>query len=117
MAIHPIDLSTIYTQLDKVAKYNASQNQNTQIASAMNQEQVAQTNQQKAKGVEATHENQETDSAKIKDQAKGQDGDGNGDEAGKKSRNGQDFKSQEELAKRIIKIKDPRLGNYVDVRR
>ena len=62
MAIHPIDLSTVYSQMDKVAKYSASQNQQAQAASQVSNTQAANEQFQKTQGVQQAAQ-QDTDTA------------------------------------------------------
>ena len=111
MAIQPIDLSTMYSQMDKVAKYNASQTQNAQIASQISNDMKAQAELQKSQAVQEAAKNQ-PDSGKI------QEGEGGGSSA--YSGGGKRKKPQEEEnppAKKLIKLSDPDLGHIIDITR
>ena len=112
MAIHPIDLSTVYTQLDTVAKLTpASQNQNQQLASSMAIVQEGQKLQEEAEGVKQLEQSSETDSAKITDQKKSGNENPQSEKREKKS-----LQSDEVIEKKKkIQISDPRLGNHIDV--
>ena len=111
MAIHPIDLSVVYTQMDNVAKFNASQNQ---VAQAINQSALdkgAIDNLEKSKTVQEAAKNEST-STKIK-----KDG-GSGGGSGAYQGNGKKRRSSEEENKKSDgqqEISDPRLGLHVDI--
>lgn len=107
MAIHPIDLSTVYSQMDKVAKYSASQNQNTELAGMVNMNKAVQDDMKKAQSVQETAKNSETDSAKIKDE------NSSGNEGSPSKKKNDD--SHEEEKPRMIEIQDPKLGNIIDI--
>jgi len=107
MAIHPIDLSTVYSQMDKVAKYSASQNQNTELAGMVNMNKAVQDDMKKAQSVQETAKNSEADSAKIKDE---NSSDSEGSSPKKKNN-----ESQEEEKPRMVEIQDPGLGNIIDI--
>lgn|SRR5574344_965896 len=113
MAIQPIDLSTIYTQMDKVAKYNASQDQNAQLANSVNLNKTIQTNLEKTQQVQQTANNQ-IDAMKVKPDGKQSE---QQDEEQKKK----DKKKEEEVQKvnpqKTIEIKDPLLGQHIDITR
>ena len=51
MAIQPIDLSTVYSQMDKMGQFNASQIQSASMANRANMEKAAQQDSEKAKTV------------------------------------------------------------------
>ena len=111
MALQPIDLSTVYSQMDKVAKYNASQTQTAQIAHQMGQERLTQVELQKSQSVNEAAKNK-ADSAKIKDGDGGQQA--YGGSSGKKQRQEEDQSSEE---KKTVQITDPRLGQHIDITR
>lgn len=108
MAIHPIDLSTVYTQMDKVAKYSASQNQNAELAGMVNLNKSVQEDMQKAQSVQQTGKDQETDSSKIKDEKKSGE---NGKQFSGKNKN----ENEEDDVPKKIEIQDSNLGNSFDI--
>ncbi len=110
MALQPIDLSTVYSQMDKVAKYNASQAQNTQIVSELSQERFSQENLQKAHTVSEAAKN-EADSPKIKNDAHGSSQNAPYGNSRRKSQ------KEEENSKKVVQITDPRLGQHIDITR
>ena len=52
MGIQPIDLSVVYSQMDNVSKFNASQNQLVQAANQQGRDKVASENLEKSKTVQ-----------------------------------------------------------------
>lgn len=112
MAIHPIDLSTVYQQMDTVAKMTASQNQNIQLSGAINVQQVVQKENEKAKAVQELNKGEGSSSTKIKDDKK-QDSSQQGSGARKNTAGQEDGSQSEAVVMRSIK--DPRMGQHVDV--
>ncbi|MBP5697105.1 MAG: hypothetical protein J6X11_10745 [Treponema sp.] len=111
MAIHPIDLSVVYTQMDNVAKFNASQNQ---VAQAINQSALdkgAIDNLEKSKTVQEAAKNEST-STKIKKDGGSGGGSGAYQGNGKKRRSSDDGKEKNDGQQ---EISDPRLGLHVDI--
>lgn len=110
MAIQPIDLSTMYSQIDKVAQLNASQTHAAHIANKEGIEKATQESLQKSKMVQETQN--DATSTKI-----GQDGGGASASGGgsKKSakKNGED--NDEGEVKKQWEISDPRLGRHIDI--
>lgn len=110
MSVQPIDLSTMYSQLDNVAKFNASQNASTQILNQLNINRAALENLEKSKSVNEVSKD-DGDSEKVN-----KDGHNNSDEemssAEKKERVGR----EEEIEKpRQWEFTDPRLGRHIDI--
>jgi len=111
MAIHPIDLSVVYTQMDNVAKFNASQNQ---VAQAINQatlDKGALDNLEKSKTVQEAAKNEST-STKIKKDGGSGSGSSLYQGKGKKRRSPDDEKEKSDVQQ---EISDPRLGLHVDI--
>lgn len=106
MAIHPIDLSTIYSQLDNVAKFNASQNQNVQNAAGIMHSVTVAQEAEKAKAVQETAKN-ESSADEIKD-------DSENSSSEEKEKSDKKENSQEEEHKQI-EITDPKLGQHIDI--
>ncbi len=57
MAIQPIDLQTMYAQIQNVAKQAAFQQQGLQLADSMQQENIIKQNEEMAQRVKETEEN------------------------------------------------------------
>lgn|SRR5574344_835771 len=111
MAIQPIDLSTIYTQMDKVAKYNASQDQNAQLANAVGMNKTIQENLEKTQQVQQAANNK-VDTMKINPDEKKSEQE-NKDKQKKKEKDN----VPEEAKKKLTEIKDPLLGQHIDITR
>ena len=110
MAIQPIDLSTMYSQMDKVAKYNASQNQNAQLANSVSIGKSVQTNLEKAQQVKQT--------AKNELEAMNVNADGKQSEQNTSSKKQKQKKEEEaQPEKKQQEIKDPLLGQHIDITR
>ena len=107
MAIHPIDLQAVFSQLDNVAKFGANQNQNADMAGMINISQNVKNDMEKASSVQKTPEDNKTDSTKIKDN--------NSKNSENQSSSRKDSQEEEPEKKRQIEITDPRLGNHIDV--
>lgn len=113
MGIQPIDLSTVYSQMDKVGQMNASQVQNAHLANRQHLEKAAQIQAQKAQSVNETSQSGEP--AKIK--ADVNQGGGFGQtlmqDGEKKRASGNEPQETEKPAP--YEIKDPNLGRHIDV--
>ncbi len=113
MAIHPIDLSTVYTQLDNVAKLTpASQNQNQQLAFSLTIAQESQKSQLAEEGVKELNESSESTSTKITDE---KNSSGESSFYGKKNDKKEKDEEKEDSAPVRKKISEPNLGNHIDI--
>ena len=65
MAIQPIDLSTVYSQMDKMGQFNATQVQNAHMASRAHLEKTAQQDSEKARTVQEASKNKDSNSIKA----------------------------------------------------
>ena len=105
MAIQPIDLQTLYSQLETVSKTVAFQQQGMQLQNSIQQEEQSKRLQQKQQAVEAASANEEGPLA-VKDR-KG---------SSPQEQGSGDKKSEEKNDKTVFEvIKDPRLGQHVDI--
>ncbi len=113
MGIQPIDLSTIYSQMDKIGQLNATQVQNAHMVNRQHLEKTAQQQSQKAQTVLETKQGEE--SSKIKTDVS-QSG-GSGQELLKKNENSNKNKedSLEQEQKKRYEIRDLNLGQHIDV--
>lgn len=114
VALQPIDLSTIYSQMDKVGQFNASQTQGAAMANRSRLEKTAQEDTQKANTVQQA--SKDKDSNKIKADVSQGGGAGQtllGEDQNKK---GQPSQSEEELpVRKIYEFKDPNAGQHIDI--
>ena len=109
MAIQPIDLSTMYSQMDNVAKFSASQNQLAQVVNQVGADRVAQDTSEKAKTVQEVAKEDSEAGTINKDARKGS----SNEQRQAKARN-KDSQEEEEPPKQY-EFTDPRLGRHIDI--
>ena len=111
MALHPIDLQTLYTQLENVSKGVAFQQHGLQLREAVQQDNYGKQLTEKEKAVkEAAQEQSET--VRVKDQQKRNQ---NPDSSMQKERKNTEEKQTSVAEPKTIDIKDPRLGTLIDI--
>ncbi len=110
MAIHPIDLQTMYSQLSNVAKQAASQQQGAQLAASVYQEKAVRENLEESARVQRTTGDQ-SKSASVDGDGKNQDG---GREREKRKRDGSD---EEPPQPEQGRVQEPYLGRHIDITR
>ncbi len=110
MAIQPIDLSVMYSQMDNVSKFNASQNQLIQTANQQGRDKTAAESLEKSKTVQTAARN-EVESNAIKNNLE-EGGSAYGSLAKRKKR--KDEKEDEEKPE-IKEFSDPLLGHIIDI--
>jgi hypothetical protein len=108
MAIQPIDLQTLFTQLDKVGKEQINQKDGLQIQQAL---QGAQEQRKTEERIQSVNESQDTGEGteRIKDRS-GRSAQGQGG-AGK----GKHDKPEPEQGPELAVISDPSLGKNIDL--
>lgn len=111
MAIHPIDLSTMYSQMDKVSKFNASVEQNIKMVNASNMNKTIQENLDKSKQVHEA-KNEDSNSEKVRPDGKNS----------QQQNLAQDEKKEkeeqpQETVRKTVEISDPLLGQHIDISR
>ena len=110
MSLSPIDLSTMYYQMENVSKYGASQTQQAQLNG---QKEIASFSQQEIiKSKKVKELEKQSDSQKVGDSLHGSSK--NSDEENLKKENQEKSDENKEL-KTKYEIKDPRLGQRVDI--
>lgn len=109
MAIQPIDLQTLFSQLEKVSKTVSHQQQGIQVQNAIQQEIIEKRNTEKKQAVLQTASD-EVDITKVKERKASSNKQEN-----TPSDNNQ--KKREEEAPQVIieVITDPNLGKHLDV--
>lgn len=115
MALQPIDLSTIYSQMDKVGQFNASQTQGVAMANRTRLERTAQEDTQKANTVQQA--SKDKDSNKIKADVNQGGGAGQtliGEDQNKKEQKTQ-LEAEEVPVRRVYEFKDPNAGQHIDI--
>lgn len=109
MAIQPIDIQTLFSQLEKVSKTVSHQQQGMQVQNAIQQEIIEKRNAEKKQAVLQTASD-EVDITKVKERKASS----NNQEKEASDRKQKD--REEEPPKVIIEvIKDPNLGKHLDV--
>ena len=117
MAIQPIDLSTVYSQMDKMGQFNASQIQSAHMANRAHLEKSAQQDSEKARTVQETHKNKDSNSIK----ADVNQGGGAGQtllEGGSETEKEEESAHEEQTAqpdKKLYEIRDPNLGQHINL--
>jgi hypothetical protein len=109
MAIQPIDLQTLFTQLDKVGKNQAAQKEGLQIQQAL---QGAQIQRKTDERIQSVNESQDTGEGAetIRDRASSKNA---GEE--KQGREEKEKKGEEETREEPLIFRDPDLGRNIDV--
>ena len=107
MAIQPIDLQTLFTQVDKVARQQSAQREDLAVHQALQGVQIQRRTEEQIRAVNETQNTGEDGAEKVKDRgAQAQEG---GGEENKKEHE----KTAEEEPVRVFS--DPRLGRNVDI--
>ena len=110
MALHPIDLQTLYTQLENVSKGVAFQQQGLQLREAVQQDNYGKQLTEKEKTIkEAAQEQSET--VRVKDQQKRNQN----SESSMKKKEKNEEEPHENIEPVIVDIKDPNLGHLIDI--
>jgi hypothetical protein len=109
MAIQPIDLQTLFTQLDKVGKNQAAQKEGLQIQQALQGEQIQRKTDER---IQSVNESQDTGEGAetIRDRASRKHA---GEE--KQGREGKDEGPEDEQPEGPLVFRDPDLGRNIDV--
>jgi len=111
MAIQPIDLQTLFTQLDKVAKTQSDQREGAAMHQAIQGAQLQRRTDDQIKAVNDVQNMGEDGAEKVKDRgAQAHDNDKGKKQEGKK----QEGEKKEEEAKAAV-IHDPTLGRKIDI--
>ena len=109
MAIQPIDLQTLYSQLGTVSKTVAHQQQGVQLQNAIQQDEHGKRLQEQHRAVEAASAKEDGPGA-----VKNNKGGSSADEE-KKDKKKKDGRDEEPVEKVFEVLKDPRLGQHIDI--
>ncbi|MBQ5470435.1 MAG: hypothetical protein IIT58_00265 [Treponema sp.] len=109
MALNPIDLQTMYAQLNNVAKQAANQ-QGVQLAQSMHQVDVVRQNQEKAKKVQQSEDSSKSSNVNSN---------GHNKQDEKASSNSKKFeeKDAEQKESKNGNLKESYLGQHIDITR
>jgi hypothetical protein len=107
MAIQPIDLQTLFTQVEKVGKSQAAQKEGLQIQQTL---QAIHTQQKMEERIQSVNESQDVGEGAeaVKDRSPRKEGDQ------KQGKEGAGGKNTEEQPESLV-IRDPALGKIIDV--
>jgi len=109
MAIQPIDLQTLFTQLDKVAKTQSNQREGAALHQAIQGAELQRRTEDQIKAVNDVQNMGEDGAEKVKDRgAQAHDGSDKG-----KKQEGEKSQQQEEAKAAVIH--DPSLGRNIDI--
>ncbi|MGI5172184.1 hypothetical protein H0R92_01095 [Treponema sp. OMZ 840] len=108
MAIQPIDLQTLYSQLANVSKNVAFQQQGAQLQNAIQQEEHSKRLKEQHEAVEAAVNHDEGPGA-VKNKSGGASPE---KEKKDKQKSGSDAQTDDKI---MEVIKDPRLGQHIDI--
>lgn len=112
MAIQPIDLQTMYVQLSNVAQSAQRLQQGGKLTEIIQQQNVTEQDKERSERVQETSSD-ETKAANIRDDGGGSAGSfGHGN-----SRKKQHEENSEEISVTQNFIRDPRLGQHIDITR
>lgn len=107
MAIQPIDLQTLFTQIDKVGKEQSNQKEGLQIRQGIYSIHQQEKNDQQIQSV-----NQAQDTGQGAEQIKDRKRKNNSERGEAEKKEGKNPENEEE---KIIFVKDPALGQNLDV--
>jgi len=111
MAITPIDLQTIFSQVDKVGRTQAAQKEGQALHQAIQGVQVQRKTEEQIQQVnEAQNTGEGTDKIKDRNKEQGQR-QGSGGKNDGSNKNPQQSEEEEKLSV----LKDPSLGNKIDI--
>lgn len=109
MAIQPIDLQTIYSQMSNVAKNVAHQQNGNQLTQAMQENVAVQQEQERLAQVHKTAEN-EANTSQVKDK-------GHQNNSFQNQKNQKKSKEEEPEKKKLTEIRESFLGQNIDISR
>ena len=117
MAIQPIDLSTVYSQMDKMGQFTATQVQNAHMASRAHLEKAAQQDSEKARTVQEASKNKDSNSIKADVNQGGGAGQGLLEDSGGQENQKKISDSDDSIPPKVslYEIRDPNLGRHIDV--
>jgi len=109
MAIAPIDLQTMYSQMSNVAKVVADKQQGVQLASQLQENNIIRQNEEKSQTVQKAADDD------AKSMSVNQDGKGNGSAYQQNKKNGN--QNESDAPAKPVEIREAYLGRHVDISR
>jgi hypothetical protein len=110
MAIQPIDLQTMYTSLEKLSKNVAFQQQGLPLQNSITEDVKTRKNGEERKTVQKTEEQKNTEIVKDR-----KEHDNSESESSSKKEKPKENKKIEEEITEYEEIKDPSLGQHIDI--
>ncbi len=110
MAVQPIDLQVMYTQMDKLAQTVSKQQNGLQLANAMQENEIIQQTKEQAAAVQKAAQNE----AEIKMRDNDQKSSNNGQTPNGKKRQKTDDKDSSETPQQP-EIRELYLGQHIDI--
>ena len=110
MAIQPIDLQTLFTQLDKVGKSQAAQREGLAVQQAMQGVQLQRKTEERIQSV-----NQAQDTGDGAEKINDRDQRGGSSAKGQKGKGEGSAEAGEEAEQDLPVIRDPSLGRNIDI--
>ncbi|MDR2864100.1 MAG: hypothetical protein LBV68_00635 [Spirochaetaceae bacterium] len=111
MAITPLDLQMIFSQLDQIGKEVSSQKEGAALRSVMQNDSRQKIQDEKMKSV---HQTDDSGSGPVKTKNNKKDS-GEEETSGKKSAGGKESEADGESAGTLPAVHDLNLGKYVDI--
>jgi hypothetical protein len=109
MAIQPIDLQALFTQVEKVGKAQSAQREGLALQQEMQGVQLQRKTEEHIKSVNEAQGTGDDGTEKVKDrEAKGQDS------GGEKKKDARHHTAEEEKNQPVV-FSDPRLGKNIDI--
>lgn len=108
MAIAPIDLQTMYANMNNVARTVSNQQQGAQLAQQLHENQVIQQNSEKANSVHKAAEN-EAKSGMVNEDGHQQ--------SGQQNQNNRKDKDNQNPAPKVNEIRESYLGQHINIER
>lgn len=112
MAISPIDLQTLFTQIEKVGKNQATQREGLQIQQALQSQQIQQRTEERIRSVNETQDTGEGGAERVKDRnGRGKSPEEEGREGKESAGENEEVPSEDRAA---YVIRDPGIGRNID---
>jgi hypothetical protein len=108
MAIQPLDLQTLFTQLDKVAKTQNAQREGVALQQSIQGSELQRKTEEHLKSVNEAQNTGDDGTEKVKDKGQGAQGDGKG-------KKGKDKKNEGQQEKKPVIFRDLSLGRNIDI--
>ena len=113
MAIQPIDLQTLFTQVDKVGRAQLAAREGVAVQQAIQGAELQRRTEEQIQAVNETQNTGDDGAEKIKD--RGPQGDDGGKEKKKQARQADEEQGGAQTERQTRFYSDPRLGRNIDI--